>query len=93
MFSLQGVGGSVQYPKDYLKRAFDLVHSKGGVCISDEVQTGFGRTGEHYWGFEAHGIRPDIGNPHRLPSSLSRAMQELILSLCSVLSDYGQRHR
>ena len=33
----------------------------GGVCISDEVQTGFGRTGSHYWGFEAAGAVPDIG--------------------------------
>ena len=32
----------------------------GGVCISDEVQTGFGRTGEHFWGFEGHGVQPDI---------------------------------
>ncbi|MBW1995607.1 MAG: aminotransferase class III-fold pyridoxal phosphate-dependent enzyme, partial [Deltaproteobacteria bacterium] len=32
----------------------------GGVCIADEVQTGFGRTGAHFWGFEAHGVIPDI---------------------------------
>ena len=32
----------------------------GGLCIADEVQTGFGRTGKHYWGFEAHGVVPDI---------------------------------
>lgn len=58
--SIQGVGGTVQFPKNFLARAFDLVHEKGGVCISDEVQTGFGRTGEHYWGFEGHGVQPDI---------------------------------
>lgn len=58
--SIQGVGGSVQFPRNYLKRAIDLVHENGGVFISDEVQTGFGRTGEHYWGFEGHGIIPDI---------------------------------
>ena len=51
----------MQYPRGYLKRAFDAIHEKGGVCISDEVQTGFGRTGEDYWGFQAHGIKPDIG--------------------------------
>lgn len=34
--------------------------SKGGLCIADEVQTGIGRTGEHFWGFEGHGIKPDI---------------------------------
>ena len=58
--SIQGVGGSVQFPKGYLKAAFDRTKELGGVCISDEVQTGFGRTGEHYWGFEGHGVSPDI---------------------------------
>jgi len=58
--SIQGVGGAVQFPKGYLKKAFELVRINGGVCISDEVQTGFGRTGEHFWGFEGHGVRPDI---------------------------------
>jgi len=58
--SIQGVGGTVQYPKDFMKRSFDLIRSRGGVCISDEVQTGFGRTGDHYWGFEAHGVVPDM---------------------------------
>lgn len=58
--SIQGVGGTVQFPRNYLKRAIDIVHDNGGLFISDEVQTGFGRTGEHYWGFEGHGIVPDI---------------------------------
>jgi alanine-glyoxylate transaminase / (R)-3-amino-2-methylpropionate-pyruvate transaminase len=58
--SIQGVGGSVQFPRNYIKRASELVRQNGGLFISDEVQTGFGRTGEHYWGFEAHGIIPDI---------------------------------
>ena len=58
--SIQGVGGSVQYPRGYLKRAFERVRELGGVCISDEVQTGFGRTGDHYWGFQGHDVVPDI---------------------------------
>jgi len=58
--SIQGVGGSVQYPKGYLKRAFARVRELGGLCVSDEVQTGFGRTGEHFWGFQGHGVVPDI---------------------------------
>ena len=58
--SIQGVGGSVQYPRGYIKRAFERVRELGGVCISDEVQTGFGRTGEHYWGFQGHDVVPDI---------------------------------
>lgn len=58
--SIQGVGGTVQYPLGYLKKAFALVKANGGVCVADEVQTGFGRTGEHFWGFEGHGVKPDI---------------------------------
>ena len=58
--SIQGVGGSVQFPIGYLKAAFDRTRELGGVCISDEVQTGFGRTGTHFWGFEGHGVQPDI---------------------------------
>nr|XP_039265912.1 alanine--glyoxylate aminotransferase 2, mitochondrial-like [Styela clava] len=58
--SIQGVGGSVQFPKGYLKRAFELVRSRGGLCISDEVQTGFGRMGSHMWGFQTHDVIPDI---------------------------------
>ncbi|XP_062409714.1 alanine--glyoxylate aminotransferase 2, mitochondrial [Sardina pilchardus] len=57
---IQGVGGSVQYPKDYLKEAYKLVRERGGVCIADEVQTGFGRTGSDYWGFQGHGVIPDM---------------------------------
>lgn len=37
-----------------------MVRERGGVCISDEVQTGFGRLGSHMWGFETHGVVPDI---------------------------------
>ena len=58
--AIQGVSGHVQYPRNFLKKAFEMVRAKGGVCISDEVQTGFGRTGDHFWGFEGHGVIPDI---------------------------------
>ncbi|PAA78431.1 hypothetical protein BOX15_Mlig008750g1 [Macrostomum lignano] len=58
--SIQGVGGIVQFPRGYLSKAFSAVRAAGGLCISDEVQTGFGRLGSHYWGFEAHGVEPDI---------------------------------
>ncbi|XP_046527593.1 alanine--glyoxylate aminotransferase 2, mitochondrial isoform X4 [Equus quagga] len=57
---IQGVSGIVQYPKGFLKEAFKLVRERGGVCISDEVQTGFGRLGSHYWGFQTHDVVPDI---------------------------------
>ncbi|XP_037033381.1 alanine--glyoxylate aminotransferase 2, mitochondrial isoform X1 [Bradysia coprophila] len=58
--SIQGVGGTVQFTKGYLKQAAELVRKNGGVFVSDEVQTGFGRTGSHFWGFESHDIIPDI---------------------------------
>ena len=59
--SIQGVGGVVQFPKEYLKKAQRLIKEKNGLVIIDEVQTGFGRLGSHFWGFESHGIVPDIG--------------------------------
>ncbi|XP_017793325.1 PREDICTED: alanine--glyoxylate aminotransferase 2, mitochondrial [Habropoda laboriosa] len=58
--SIQGIGGAVQYPKYFLQKVYNYIHEKGGLCIADEVQTGFGRTGEHFWGFESHGVEPDI---------------------------------
>jgi len=58
--SIQGVGGAVVYPDGFLHAAYEHVRRAGGVCIADEVQTGFGRTGTHYWGFETQGVIPDI---------------------------------
>nr|CAD7406347.1 unnamed protein product [Timema cristinae] len=58
--SIQGIGGTVQFPKGFLKKAYELVKINGGVYIADEVQTGFGRTGEHFWGFQMHDVKPDI---------------------------------
>ncbi|MBI5582667.1 MAG: aminotransferase class III-fold pyridoxal phosphate-dependent enzyme [Deltaproteobacteria bacterium] len=58
--SIQGVGGAVVYPDGYLARVYETVRQAGGVCIADEVQTGFGRTGRPYWGFENQGVIPDI---------------------------------
>src|SRR5438105_1230105 len=58
--SIQGVGGFVEFPENYLKYAYEHVRAAGGVCIADEVQTGFGRTGTHFWGFQTQGVIPDI---------------------------------
>lgn len=58
--SIQGVGGVVVFPDGYLQEAYRIVRGAGGVCIADEVQAGFGRTGTHYWGFETQGVIPDI---------------------------------
>ena len=58
--SIQGVGGCVVFPDEYLKHTYEHVRAAGGVCIADEVQAGVGRTGTHYWGFETQGVIPDI---------------------------------
>jgi alanine-glyoxylate transaminase / (R)-3-amino-2-methylpropionate-pyruvate transaminase len=58
--SIQGVGGTVEFPDGYLQRVYETVRGAGGLCIADEVQTGFGRTGSNYWGFQNHGVTPDI---------------------------------
>eukprot|EP00058_Branchiostoma_floridae_P008794 XP_002594282.1 hypothetical protein BRAFLDRAFT_260217 [Branchiostoma floridae] len=57
---VQGVGGAVQYPKGFLKEAYAMVRERGGICIADEVQTGFGRLGSHFWGFQTHDVMPDM---------------------------------
>jgi ethanolamine-phosphate phospho-lyase len=61
-----GCGGQVPLAKGYLKEVYPAIRAQGGVCISDEVQTGFGRLGEYFWGFEAQDVIPDlviIGKP------------------------------
>ncbi|XP_039779740.1 alanine--glyoxylate aminotransferase 2 homolog 1, mitochondrial-like isoform X1 [Panicum virgatum] len=58
--TFQGVGGAVELAPGYLKLAYDIVRKAGGVCIADEVQSGFGRTGSHYWGFQTQDVIPDI---------------------------------
>ncbi len=57
---IQGVGGVTHGAPCYLSDAYAVAREHGGLCISDEVQTGFGRTGDHYWGFERSGVVPDI---------------------------------
>jgi 4-aminobutyrate aminotransferase-like enzyme/Ser/Thr protein kinase RdoA (MazF antagonist) len=54
------VGGQIMLPNGYLAETYRLVREAGGVCIADEVQTGFGRIGTHFWAFEQHGVVPDI---------------------------------
>jgi 4-aminobutyrate aminotransferase-like enzyme len=80
-------GGVVVPPAGFLSRAAELVRSAGGMFIADEVQPGFGRTGSHFWGFEADGCRPDIvtmgkpmGNGHPVAGVVTRA--EFAAALC-----------
>ncbi|MEM9581244.1 MAG: aspartate aminotransferase family protein [Pseudomonadota bacterium] len=58
--SVQGYGGIVAMPKGYMSGAAEKVRAAGGLYIADEVQSGFGRTGTHFWGFEADDVVPDI---------------------------------
>ncbi len=71
--SISGVGGQVIYPDGYLAAVYEKIRAKGGLCIADEVQCGFGRVGTTFWGFELQGVIPDIvvmgkpiGNGHPL---------------------------
>lgn len=71
--SILSCGGQIVLPEGYLTAAYAHVRRAGGVCIADEVQTGFGRVGSHFWAFETQDVVPDIvtlgkpmGNGHPL---------------------------
>ena len=58
--SMPSVGGQIVLPAGYLNRVYDYVRTAGAVCIADEVQTGYGRIGTHFWAFESYDVIPDI---------------------------------
>lgn len=71
--SVISCGGQVELPANFLKESYQLVRKAGGVCLADEVQTGCGRAGDHFWAFQQHQVVPDIvtigkpiGNGHPL---------------------------
>ncbi|MCD2424806.1 aminotransferase class III-fold pyridoxal phosphate-dependent enzyme [Niabella pedocola] len=71
--TLLGVGGQIPLPEGYLENVYAHIRAFGGLCIADEVQVGFGRVGDAFWGFELQGVEPDmvvlgkpIGNGHPL---------------------------
>jgi 4-aminobutyrate aminotransferase-like enzyme/Ser/Thr protein kinase RdoA (MazF antagonist) len=73
-------GGQIVLPPGYLREAYAAVRDAGGVCVADEVQTGFGRAGSHFWAFETQGVVPDIvtmgkpiGNGHPLGAVVTTA--------------------
>jgi 4-aminobutyrate aminotransferase-like enzyme len=73
-------GGVVKPPAGYLKAAADIIQAAGGLFVADEVQPGFGRTGRHFWGYEADAVEPDIvtmgkpmGNGHPIAAVVTRA--------------------
>ncbi len=90
-------GGQVVLPENYLKEAYTLVRKAGGVCISDEVQVGFGRVGEQFWGFELQGVIPDIvtmgkpiGNGHPLAAVVTtRAVADSFANGMEYFNTFG----
>ncbi len=58
--SMPSVAGQIVLPTGYLSGVYEAVREAGGVCIADEVQTGYGRIGTHFWAFESYGVIPDI---------------------------------
>jgi alanine-glyoxylate transaminase/(R)-3-amino-2-methylpropionate-pyruvate transaminase len=57
---IQGVGGAITPPGEYFKIIYEIVRQHGGLCIADEVQGGFGRTGTHYWSHQNWDVKPDM---------------------------------
>ncbi|MFB9446263.1 aspartate aminotransferase family protein [Dactylosporangium vinaceum] len=77
---IQGVGGFTHGPDKLMSVWQRVLDEHGILLISDEVQTGWGRTGEHFWGYQAHGVTPDlltfakgIGNGFALAGVVGRA--------------------
>lgn len=58
--SMPSVAGQIVLPQGYLPQVYEVVRAAGGVCIADEVQTGYGRIGTQFWAFEHYGVEPDI---------------------------------
>ena len=70
---IMSTAGQVTLPAGFLAEAYDVTRAAGGVCVADEVQIGLGRVGDAFWGFQLHGVVPDIvtmgkplGNGHPL---------------------------
>jgi 4-aminobutyrate aminotransferase-like enzyme len=57
---IMGAGGVIPAPEGYLQKMYELIRKYDGLCISDEVQSGFGRTGKETWGFKWQNVKPDI---------------------------------
>ena len=95
--SLQSCGGQIVPPPGYLETAFRHVRAAGGVCIADEVQTGFGRVGTDFWAFETQSVVPDlvvtgkpIGNGHPMGAVVTtRAIAESFANGMEFFSTFG----
>lgn len=88
IFSSDGIFAE---PKGFLKPAVDAIHEAGGLFIADEVQAGFGRTGEAMWGFQRHGVSPDIVTMGK-PMGNGYPMAGLVMRP-EVIAEFGPRAR
>jgi 4-aminobutyrate aminotransferase-like enzyme len=92
---IQGVGGYITPPKEYFAIVSEIVHRFGGIFISDEVQTGWGRTGGKWFGIEQYGVVPDVitaakGLGNGFPIGMTTARPEIADSLKGLtLSTFG----
>lgn len=95
--AVYGNAGGVLLPDGYLAGAYAAVRSRGGLCIADEVQVGYGRLGGWFWGFEQQGVVPDIitiakamGNGHPLGAVITtRAISDAFAAEGSLFSSAG----
>jgi len=95
--SLPSVAGQIVLPPGYLGRVYDAVRGAGGVCIADEVQTGYGRIGTHFYGFEMYDVVPDIvvlgkpiGNGHPIGAVITtRAIADSFDNGMEFFSTFG----
>jgi alanine-glyoxylate transaminase / (R)-3-amino-2-methylpropionate-pyruvate transaminase len=92
---IQGVGGFITPPREYFELAVEIVRKHGGVFICDEVQTGFGRTGDKWWGIEHWNVEPEImtmakGIANGMPLSATVCTTEIADSLKALtISTFG----
>ena len=95
--SLPGCGGQIVLPDGYLKQVYPAIREAGGLCIADEVQVGFGRVGDKFWGFELQEVVPDIvtlgkpiGNGHPLAAVVTtRAVAEAFANGMEYFNTFG----
>jgi len=95
--AIVSAAGQVEIAADYMQPIYDFVRRHGGVCISDEVQCGFGRLGHSFWGFEQAGVVPDavvlgkpMGNGHPMAAVVcTRALADSFHNGMEFFSSFG----
>ena len=90
-------GGQVELPDGFLEKSYTMIRAAGGLCISDEVQTGCGRMGKTFWGFQLHDVIPDIvtigkplGNGHPIAAvACTRAVADKFANGMEYFNTFG----